>query len=487
MKHLMTILAVAAALAGSINGFAQEAPAAAETPAQAEQKAEPKADRKAAVKEELKAHFKPYGFFRTYGFYDSRATKALTEDLFLFIPLDSHLVDGADINAVNNFGYQALTTRLGLDVKDYKIGNTAIEGRIEADFYCLNSGGNVATLRMRQAYMKLSWNPSEKFSHNLLIGQTWHPLAADMAHTIALETGAPFSPFNRSAQLMYNANVGKGVTLTAGFIEQMQYRSSGPDGGTNKYQRHAILPELYAGISFKKGGFLGRAGVSILSIRPHYGYYSETVKTPAETATFKDVDGVEHVIEIAPATQTGQKYNEWLTTFNPFIFLQYTGKNWGIKAKAVFAQSGEHMQLSGGYAATALKADGISYEYTPTQSIVTFVSAQYGKKFQVLGMVGYQKNLGLAGGKEMLDASHYYFSGNGFKNVNQMMRVSPTFSYNLGKFQFALEYDFTMVQYGGNSDGKLALGTDFNKNATVTQDLHWLANHRILAMAKFSF
>ena len=160
MKHLMTILAVAAALAGSINGFAQEAPAAAETPAQAEQKAEPKADRKAAVKEELKAHFKPYGFFRTYGFYDSRATKALTEDLFLFIPLDSHLVDGADINAVNNFGYQALTTRLGLDVKDYKIGNTAIEGRIEADFYCLNSGGNVATLRMRQAYMKLSWNPS---------------------------------------------------------------------------------------------------------------------------------------------------------------------------------------------------------------------------------------------------------------------------------------------------------------------------------------
>ena len=468
MKKIITMLAFAAALAGAANASAQEQ--------------SDKAARKAAVKEEIKAHIKPYGFFRSYAFYDTRATKSLTEDLFFFMPLDRQTVNESDLNAVGNFGYQAMTTRIGLNVVGYKIGSTSIEGKLETDFYCLNSGGNVATLRMRQAYMKLSWEPSEKFAHSLLIGQTWHPLAADMPNTIALETGAPFSPFNRSAQLMYNADFGKSFSLTAGLIEQMQYRSSGPDGGTNKYQRHAILPEVYAGLSFRKGGFLGRAGVSILSIRPHYGYIKSTITIPAQTAIFVDKEGHEYELEVFPeSTLTNlhdKKYKEWLTTFNPFIFLQYTGKNgFQVKAKAVYAQSGEHMQLSGGYAATGTKEDGFSRDYTPTQSLVSFVSAQYGKKFQVLGMIGYHKNLGLVGGKEMLNGKEYYFSGNSFKNVNQMLRVSPTLAYNLGKFQFAVEYDFTMVQYG---DG-------FNADGTVTKDLHWIGNHRILGMAKFSF
>lgn len=469
-------LALSASLLGAAGAFAQE-------PAD---KAARKEARKAAVKEELKAHFKPYGFIRTYGFYDSHATKALTEDLFLFIPLDRNLVNDTDVNAVGNFGYQAITTRLGLDIKGYKFGHTGIEGKIEADFYCLNSGNNVATLRMRQAYVRLNWEPSEKFSHSLLIGQTWHPLAADLANTIALETGAPFSPFNRSAQLMYNANFGKHVTLTAGFIEQMQYRSNGPDGSTNKYQRRAIVPEAYLGLSFKAGGFLGRVGVSALSIRPHYGY-RVTTATVQQVATFTDNNGMEYDLPVGQAKTitnvSDTKYNEWLTTFNPFIFLQYTGKNWQIKAKSAFVQSGEHMQLNGGYAATALKADGFSYEYTPTQSSVSFISTQFGKRFQGIGMIGYVKCFGLAGGKEMLIDSDtlqpkaYYFSGNGFKNINQMMRFSPTFAYNLGKMQFAIEYDYTMVQYG---DG-------FNADATVTDNLHWVGNHRILAMAKFSF
>ncbi|MBR6055345.1 MAG: hypothetical protein IKP46_08430 [Bacteroidales bacterium] len=455
MKRILTIIALGASILASSVVYAQEQT----------DKAAKKAARKEAVKEHLEAHFKPYGFIRSYAFYDSRNNKCGSEDMFYFMPLDREMVNGADINAVGKFGFQAISTRLGLDIKGYKIGNTNIEAKIEADFYCLNSSGNIGTFRMRQAYAKLFWEPSEKFSHSLLIGQTWHPIAADLANTIALETGAPFSAFNRSAQIMYNATVGP-VTFAAGFIEQLQYRSSGPDGSTNKYQRHAIVPEAYAGISVKAGGFLGRAGVSVLSIRPHYGFYNNKED---------DTDPL-----------NGRKYNEWLSTVNAFMFLQYTGKIWQIKAKAIYVQSGEHMQLSGGYAATKAK-DDLSYEYTPTQSVVTFLSGQVGKKFQFIGMVGYQKNLGLVGGKEMLDASLYYFSGNSFKNVNQMMRFSPTLAYNLGKFTFAVEYDYTMAQYGGNSDGKVAVDVDFNKNGTVTKDLHWVGNHRVLAMAKFSF
>ena len=43
---------------------------------------------KQAIKEEIQYHFKPYGFIRSYAFFDSRATKSLAEDMFFFIPLD---------------------------------------------------------------------------------------------------------------------------------------------------------------------------------------------------------------------------------------------------------------------------------------------------------------------------------------------------------------------------------------------------------------
>lgn len=392
-------------------------------------------------------HFKPYGFFRSYAFVDSRATKSLTEDMFFFIPLDEKIVGGEDVNAVSSYNFQAITTRLGLDVTGYSLGDTKISGKIEADFYCLNSSKNVGTFRMRQAYVDLLWDGRNdgKVDYKLTVGQTWHPLAADMPNCINLETGAPFSPFNRSAQLMFGATFNKTLTANVGLIQQLQYRSNGPDGSTNLYQRHAV-PEVYAGVSYKKGGFLGRAGVDILSIRPHYGY---------------NADGV--------------KYNEWLTTFNPFLFAQYTKGMFQVKAKTVYAQSGEHMQLNSGYAQYKLKDDGVSWEYTPIQSSVSFVSASYGKKFQVMGMVGYMKNLGTI--REYHDGNAIYFSGNGFSNIDQMFRVTPTLAYNFGKLQVALEYDFTDVRYGQY---------DSDKWARPTVNLHWVANHRVLAMLKFT-
>ena len=220
----------------------------------------------APLKEEIMYHFKPYGFIRNYALIDSRATKALSEDIYFFIPQDQSINGaGDDINAVPNFNYQAITTRLGLDILGYQIGGTKINGKIEGDFYCLNSSKNVGVFRMRQSYVDLLWDERGKNGTtdlSLRIGQSWHPLAADMAHGINLETGAPFSPFNRSAQLMFNVTFNKKVTLTAGFLEQFQYRSAGPEGASNIYQRRAIIPEVYAGISYNQ------AFVRLLHHRP---------------------------------------------------------------------------------------------------------------------------------------------------------------------------------------------------------------------------
>ena len=37
----------------------------------------------------------------------------------------------------------------------------------------------------------------------LLIGQAWHPMAADMPDIFSLEAGSPFGPFNRSPQVNF--------------------------------------------------------------------------------------------------------------------------------------------------------------------------------------------------------------------------------------------------------------------------------------------
>ena len=64
--------------------------------------------------------------------------------------------------------------------------------------------------------------------------------------------------------------------------------------------------------------------------------------------------------------------------------------------------------------------------------------------------------------------------------MNSMWRLTPTVLYNLGKLTFGLEYDITGVQYGefGNDDAKFGL---------ATANLHWVTNHRVQAMVKFTF
>lgn len=401
---------------------------------------------------EAKAHIKPYGFIRNYAIVDSRKSKTLTEEIFYIIPLDKSMVNGVDVNAVPNFKFQALTTRLGLDVTGYKVGQTKIEGKIEADFYCLNSSGNTPTLRMRLAYMDLIWDYAD-----LRIGQAWHPMAADMPHGINLETGVPFNPFSRTAQIMFNGHIGRHFVVTAGILEQLQYRSSGPDQSdmtktvaSNNFAKHAMVPEAYVGLTFKTGGFLARAGVDMLTIKPRYGY-----------------------------TSGGERIKDMLFTVSPFVYAQYTSKKFQIKAKSVFAQAGEHMQMLSGYAAVEKVSDA-EYKYSPLQQSASFVSFQYGGgAMQAQMMLGYTRNFGTI--KPVLNGNsdYIYVNSNGFKNINSMFRATPTLIYNLGKCQFALEYNITGVRYGDVNS--------LDKYGLAVKDLHTVFNHRVSLMTKFTF
>lgn len=395
---------------------------------------------------------KPYGFIRNYMIFDTRENYAGAQDLYYYMPKDKAEVDGEDFNANPSFRLLSLTTRLGFDLTGLQYGNTKIGGKVETDFYCMS--GSVAVLRLRQAYMHLTWDNlgfdgEGKILLNL--GQTWHPMAADMPNMVNLETGAPFGPFNRSPQIMMHYGFTKHFTLTAGILYCMQYLPTGPNGKSADYMKYGLIPEMYAGISFTGGGLVARAGLDLFSIKP------------TKTVT---------------VTDTGETYksNDRLTCLSPFVFLQYTNGSFQVKAKSILAESGEHMNLLSGYGISYADSHG-NLEYTPQRDLASFISAKYGRKWQVMGMLGYMRLLGTK--DDLEDPTFgYWFNSSGDKNLLQAIRFTPTISYNVGKFQLALEYNITSCEMGEGA---------IEEDGLAGGDSHWVTNHRILTMVKLNF
>ena len=383
--------------------------------------------------------FKWYGFIRNYAVADTRESIYGTEDFFYYVPKDIKMVNGTDLNAQKTFAFAAITSRIGLDVTGYEVSGWNVGAKLEADFYAGVSGvTGTALLRLRQAYVTLS-----KGGFSAKIGQAWHPMAADMPHVFSLNTGAPFGPFSRTPEVVLEGKLSDSVTLTGALLWQMQYTSFGPEGASANYMKYSGIPELYLGLSYKANGFTGRVGVDMLSIRPRHN------------------DGT-------------RKVSDRITTVSPFIYLEYTKNLFSIKAKSIYAQAGEHMNLNGGYGVSAVNADG-SWSYSPTRNSSTWVSLSYGKKLQGVLFGGYVRNFGT---KDAL-VGDLYFSKNSFSNMRQMYRIAPELIYNLGKVAFGLEYEMTSVQYGDFGAADVY--------GLANQNIHCVTNHRFQLMVKYTF
>ena len=442
-------------------------------------------------KPEPKNHFKLYGFIRNYFIYDSRESVSGTGDLFYYLPKDVKMNEAGteDLNATSSFRFLALTSRLGVDVSGYSIGNVHFGAKIEGDFYSgLSSASDTkgyfpsntkisgtATARMRQAYATVTWKDLGKEQQNsvgLKLGQAWHPMAADHPHLFSLEVGAPFGPFSRTPLVQMDANIGKHFVISAAAIWQMQYMSQGPVGASALYMKYGKTPEMYAALAYKSKGFLLRAGVDMVSIKPRM-LGTATVTVPDELAA---AQGATKEVE------SSVKVSDRKTSVLGYVYTQYSYKNFAVKAKTTFGQGGEHMNLMSGYAKIGENSDG-SWNYASLRNSSSWLSLSYGKKWQGVLFLGYVKNLGLAEpvASGALAKGDVYFCGNGFSNINQMYRINPQVIYNIGKMNIGLEYQWTSVQYGEYKDGKL------NAYGLADQGLHWVGNNRINMMVKFNF
>lgn len=406
----------------------------------------------AFAQDETPAKYSLYGFIRNYATFDSRESNAGTQDMYFYMPKDENLnAEGVDLNAIPSFRMFSLTTRLGLKVSDYQFGNVSVNGAVEADFYCMN--GSVATFRLRQAYVGIGMNLRDGDKLLVNVGQTWHPMAVDMPHILNLETGAPFNPFNRSPQIMAHYSMGSKITATGGIIFPMQFLPVGPNGKSVEYNKYGLIPEIYLGVAYKDGAFLGKAGVDLFSSKP--------------VRYDTDALGRTHLA-------SGR-----LFAVSPFLYGQYTKDLLQIKAKTIFAQSGEHMNLLSGYGISEYDAASHSISYTPMQDWASFVSVQYGKKIQFMAMLGYMKRFGTTTDLEMTAGvpTALWLNTAADTKIQQAVRFTPTIAWNIGKLTLSLEYNITAAEFGRGAITSRGLYDDGK----------WIANHRIINMVKFNF
>ena len=409
-----------------------------------------------AVKAEI------YGFIRNYFTYDSRSCVQSNEGLFNMLPNDVKpgVTPGEDLNAIPSVRFLSLTTRLGLNVNGPEIWGAKSSAKIESDF-CGASSGTAFNLRIRQAYAKLAWEKSD-----LLVGQTWHPMSGDlMPEVFSLATGAPFNPFNRSPQVRYNYSPVKGLSFTAAALYQYQYTSVGLDSKTsNTYQRNAMVPELFVGMTAKGKHLTGGWGVNASTI--------------------------------APRVIAGDSVcvNERLVGYSAMVFGSLKVDDLSIRAKAMYGQNTSHMQQPTGYGIVAVE-DGVNI-YESMQLGSAWITMMYGKKFRYGFFAGWMKNFGSVGNafatnNKMVTVNgkepNYAFvvrnnsqvvkneEDDSYEGLDQAFRFSPIVTYKVQNLTIGLEYEHTAAAYG-----------TYRSNGTVT-DTHWVANHRACMMLKYDF
>ena len=176
---------------------------------------------------------------------------------------------------------------------------------------------------------------------------------------------------------------------------------------------------------------------------------------------------------VEDASNKTREVKSLLSTFSPFLFLQFTKGMFQLRAKSILAQSGEQLNLLSGYGVHSYNSDG-TITYTPMQDWASFVSFQYGKKFQVMCMLGYMKQFGTT--KDLCN-NQLWMNTAADTKIQQAFRATPTVAWNLGKFTVSLEYNLTTAQFGEGDRNARGLYTN----------THWVMNHRFICMTKFTF
>lgn len=389
-------------------------------------------------KDDSKFGIKFSGFIKTDAFFDSRQTVNIREGHFLLYPDNvSPDANKNDINAKSNFNILSIQSRLKVAVTGPDVFDAKPSGVIEADFFGNENASfsDVNGFRLRHAFVKLNWKTTE-----LLAGQYWHPMfiAESFPGVISFNTGAPFQPFSRNPQIRVSQTTGN-LKLIGCVFSQRDFTSFGPDGASSKYIRNSAFPNLHFQIQYKSdsSNFLAGAGIDYKTITPElYTSNSSATKKFASDKT--------------------------LGSLSTIGFLNMKFKPVNVKLEGVYAQNAYDMVMLGGYAVkNILDTSTGAKEFTNLNTISLWADLQTTGEIIQFGLfTGFTKNLG----SNDSISGPIYARGS---NIDYVYRVAPRIVFISGKFNIALEGEYTFAMYGianGDKKGKVTSGYAMNNS-----------------------
>ncbi len=395
-------------------------------------------------KSNIKLNFS--GYVKNDYFWDTRQTISAREGHFLLFPSPVKLdPDGEDINAVPNFNFLSIQTRLRVTVTGARAFNADITGKVEADFFGqLNP--NINLLRLRLAYINMDWGNTV-----LRLGQDWIPMFITDCYpgTVSFNTGTPIQPFGRNPQIRLTQKFGK-IKLIGIASSQRDYASRAPVNSTSTvsvasgtYMRNSMMPELSVQIHYKTAN--KEAGTAFVA---GIGGSYKSIKPLLETKSLIFPDSV-------------YKTSETVAGMNGIIFMKYQAKKVTFKLEGIYGENIPDVLSIGGFLVTDIVDSlrgTVAYAPTATMSFWTDIHTN-GKKFQFGIFAGYTQNLGAK--NDMVGP--VYGLGT---NIANLYRVSPRVILNSGKMRFALELEYTVANYGATRDAK-GVPTDLTKAANL--------------------
>ena len=354
------------------------------------------------------------GFVKSDIIFDSRQNVAVREGHFYLYPLNELLdPNGNDINSKSNFNMLSVQTRLTGAISGPDAFGAKTSALIEGAFFG-HSDPDINGFRLRHAFAKLTWTNTE-----LLVGQYWHAMFITECFpgTVSFNTGAPFQPFSRNPQIRLTQKF-EGLKMSFTAMSQRDFTSTGPDGGSSKYLRNNVIPELNLTIQYSTKGndgnsFLIGVGADYLSLVPR-------IETSQGYATDQSVNGI-----------------------STMAYMKFTTPGLTIKLEGVLGQNTTNLTMLGGYATSANTNTDYDYvEYLPIKNTALWTDIQTnGSKVQAGLFAGYTKNKGV--GENVIGP--LYSRGS---NIDYVYRIAPRVNLNSGKMRFSGEIEYTTAAYG---------------------------------------
>lgn len=399
-----------------------------------------------------------YGFVRLDAYLDTYKGVDAGHDVFYLLPAYG-VKNGAEFNKQMSSNLTAMASRLGVRINFPETLKAKATGLLEFDF-AGNLKADPTFFRIRQAYSLLTWDKT-----SLLVGQTWHPFfGGSCLPTVAgLNTGAPFSCFNRSPMIRYNMKL-DGLTLSGALVGQLQYNNvaiDAADFNSNTYQvsynqakRNGVIPEIVFSAEWTKKAITLGAGAEYNRIKPRMMI----------TESLADDQVVSAVAD------------EYLGSTAFMAYARYKKGKFTMLLKGYLGDNMQNLTLPGGYGVASYDSITGKETYTSYTTYTAALNLVYGQKWQAGLFAGYGANLGT--NDPLVTVAGKAKTYGLFTSMQQMFRIAPHVSFNLPHFKLVAEYEMTGADYGTGS-------IDLNNGLFATS--HRAVNNRVIMVMTHYF